>query len=89
MVVWEAGLLEKIGRVRFHPSFADWIETLNSQPGFEFAPLDLALITSSLNFIPNTDLFDTGIVATARDKEAPLITKDELIVRSKTVEVYW
>jgi PIN domain nuclease of toxin-antitoxin system len=89
MTLWEAGLLERIGRVRFHPSFSQWADALGSQPGFAFAPLDRETIVASLDIAPNTDLFDAGIVATARQKDAPLITKDEAIVRAKVVEVVW
>ena len=40
MVVWEAGLLEKIRRIQFRPSFSKWIDALAAQPGFAFAPLE-------------------------------------------------
>jgi len=89
MAVWEAGLLEKIGRVRFKPSFKHWVDALIAQPGFAFAPIDVDLITSSLEIVPHADLFDTGIVATARQKGAPLISKDELITRKASVEILW
>ena len=89
MVVWEAGLLEKIGRIRFRPTFRQWADALAHQPGFAVAPLDLDTVTASLDIAPNTDLFDTSIVATARQKSAPLITKDQMITGSKTVEVIW
>jgi PIN domain nuclease of toxin-antitoxin system len=89
MTIWEAGLLEKIGRIRFRPSFSQWADALAIQPGFAVAPLDRDTVVSSLEIAPNTDLFDAGIVATARQKDAPLITKDETITRSKCVEVIW
>ena len=43
----------------------------------------------SLDIAPNTDLFDTGIVATAKHKKLPLITKDGVITDSKVVEIAW
>jgi PIN domain nuclease of toxin-antitoxin system len=89
MAIWEAGLLHKIGRVRFKPSFEHWIDSVVAQPGYAFAPLDLDLITSALEIVPHADLFDTGIVATARQKAAPLITRDELITERASVEIYW
>lgn len=89
MAVWEAGLLDKIGRVRFKPSFEQWIDTVVAQPGYAFAPLDLNLITNSLEIVPYADVVDTGIVATAREKAAPLITKDELISKKAPVRIYW
>ena len=89
MAVWEAGLLDKIGRVRFKPSFEHWVDSVVAQPGYAFAPLDLDLIIDSLEILPHSDLFDTGIVATARQKAAPLITKDELITNKASVQTYW
>ena len=89
MAIWEAGLLQKIGRVRLKPSFEQWVDALIVQPGFAFAPIDLDLITTSLEIAPHSDLFDTGIVATARQKAAPLITKDELIKRKGSVDILW
>jgi len=89
MAIWEAGLLQKIGRVRLKPSFEHSADALDAQPGFAIAPLDLDLITKSLEIAPHADLFDTGIVATARQKGAPLITKDELITRRGSVEIFW
>lgn len=89
MAIWEAALLEKIGRIRFDRSFSYWLGGLLAQPGFAFAPLDQNLIASNLEIIPNSDLFDAGIVATARYKEAPLITRDGAITNSKAVEVFW
>ena len=89
MVVWEAGLLEKIRRIQFRPSFAKWIDALATQPGFAFAPLELDIITTALEVRPNTDLFDTGIVATARYKDLPLITRDDSIVKSGDVAILW
>jgi PIN domain nuclease of toxin-antitoxin system len=89
MAVWEAGLLEKIRRVQFRPSFAEWIDALAAQPGFAVAPLELDIVTSALDVRPNSDLFDTGIIATARFKDVPLITRDDLIVKSGAVTILW
>ena len=89
MAIWESGLLEKIGRVQLKPTFSRWVDALVAQPGFAFAPMDRETIASSLNIAPHSDLFDTGIVATARHKDAPLITKDAAITSSKVVDVFW
>src|ERR1700746_1959870 len=85
MAVWEAGLLEKIGRIQFRPSFADWIDALAAQPGFAFVPLALDIVSTALEVRPNSDLFDAGIVATARFKDVPLITRDEIVSKSGAV----
>ena len=89
MVIWEAGLLQRIRRVRLKPSFRDWAEALVTQRGFALAPMDLDTVQSSLEFEPNSDLFDVSIVATARQKELPLITKDGAITESGAVEIFW
>ena len=89
MALWEAGLLGKIGRIRFIPSFPAWVDTLLAQPGFELAPLDAAVIATATGMTFNSDPFDLAIVATAYSKELPLITKDETITRSKTVDIAW
>lgn len=88
MALWEAGLLGHIGRIQFKPSFEEWTDALISQPGFAFAPLDSEIITA-VAFQANTDIFDTAIVATAQAKDLPLITRDEVIVRSRIVDVVW
>ena len=51
--------------------------------------MDLDTVQSSLEFEPNSDLFDVSIVATARQKELPLITKDRAIAESGAVEIFW
>lgn len=89
MAIWEVGLLQRIGRVRLRPSFREWADALVAQPGFALAPMDLNIVYSSLEFEPNSDLFDVAIVATACNKELPLITKDEEIVQSAAVEIHW
>lgn len=89
MAIWEAGLLHRISRIRFDPSFRAWADAPVAQPGFSIAPTDLDLIFESLDFEPNSDLFDVSIVATAVQKDLPLITKDALIVESGAVDIYW
>ena len=89
MAIWEAGLLQRIRRVRLKPSFRDWSEALVAQRGFALAPMDLDTVHSSLEFEPGSDLFDVSIVATARQKELPLITKDGAITESGAVEIFW
>jgi hypothetical protein len=51
--------------------------------------MDINVVYSSLEFSPNSDLFDVSIVATARNKGLPLITKDEGIVQSAAIEIHW
>ena len=89
MALWEAGMLARMRRVVFKTSFKQWADTLVAQPCFALAPMDLDVVDSALSVQLNADVFDMAIVATARAKDVPLITKDTLIVESKTVEVFW
>ncbi len=59
-----------------------------AQAGFEMAPLETDAITEAMH-LDLRDPFDAAIVATARLKDLPLITKDQRIVESKTVEIAW
>ena len=89
MVIWEGALLQRLGRIRFKQSYRDWADGLIAQTGFAFAPMDIEVVYSSLGFQPNADLFDVSIVATAKTKDLPLITKDEAIAESQVVEILW
>ncbi len=89
MVLWEAGLLEKIGRVRFIPSFPAWMDALLALPGFALAELNVDVISTALSMTFNSDPFDLAIVSTARMKELPLITKDLAITKSRLVDIVW
>ena len=89
MALWEAGLLQRMRRVQFKPSFKEWAETLLAQPGFALAPLDHDVLDAALATRAVFDVFDASMVATARAKDLPLITKDTLITESKAVEVFW
>ena len=89
MAIWEVGLLQRIRRVRLKPSFREWADALLAQAGFAIATMDLDTVYSSLDSEPGSDLFDVSIVATARQKELPLITKDQAITQSGAIEIFW
>ena len=88
-VLWEITVLLKAGKVRLFEPFAQWAAALLAKRGFELAPLDLAVVTESLHLALLDDPFDAAIVATAKLKDLPLITKDKLITDSQIVEVAW
>jgi PIN domain nuclease of toxin-antitoxin system len=52
-------------------------------------PLDAEIITESRDYGFNDDIFDAAIVATAKLKDVPLITRDNAITNSGLVEIYW
>ncbi len=87
--LWETALLEGMRRIQLKPSFKEWKEALIAQPGFALAPLDDDVVDAALATQVRFDVFDAAIVATARAKRLPLITKDELITKSKAIEVLW
>ena len=57
--------------------------------GFEVVPVDLPLVLEARWLTFSRDPFDVSIVATAKLKDLPLITKDENITGSGEVEVAW
>ncbi len=88
-VLWEIVLLAKRQRIRIHEEFGPWAEMLLGQPGFEFAPLDLQVIALAGTFGFTRDPFDSAIVATAKLRDLPLITRDEEITAAGVVEIAW
>lgn len=47
------------------------------------------IISEARNYGFNDDIFDAAIVATAKVKDVPLITRDTAIIASGLVEIYW
>ena len=89
LVLWEIAMLIKIGRVRLSTRFDWWAASLAARQGFDEAGLDIAVISEALAININGDPFDEGIVATARVRGLPLITRDEAITESRLVDVVW
>ena len=89
VVFWEAAMLEKIGKIKLDCGFETWAANLLGKSGFPLAELEPAIISRSIGYNFNDDLFDKVIVATAAELDLPLITKDLAITESKLVEVYW
>jgi PIN domain nuclease of toxin-antitoxin system len=42
-----------------------------------------------IEYVFNRDIFDAAVVATAKLKGVPLITKDQAITDSGIVEIWW
>lgn len=87
--VWEISSLEKTGRIKLSLPYQDWMDGILAQPCFECVPLDAEIIAEARSYGFNDDIFDAAIVATARLKDVPLITKDVAITQSGLVEIYW
>ena len=88
-VLWEVSNLEKTGRIELRLPYEAWARELFAHPCFDCVPLDAAIIAEARNCNFNDDIFDAAIVATARVKGLPLISKDVAITQAGLVEVVW
>lgn len=89
VALWEISRLELEGVIRFDASYTDWADALLAHPCFECVPLDQWIIAEARDYRFNRDVFDAAIVATARLKDVPLITKDRAIIDSRLVDIWW
>jgi PIN domain nuclease of toxin-antitoxin system len=89
LALLEISILMRSGRIRLREPFELWVGALFALAGFDLAPLDLSVIVESNALGFTRDPFDTSIVATARVKDIPLITKDAEIADSHLVEIAW
>jgi len=90
--VWEIGMLEVKGRVRFSVDCLDWVNQAFSAPGILLVPLtpEIAIASTRLPGSFHGDPADRIIVATARNLSACLVTKDSKILeygRKKYLDV--
>ena len=89
VALWEVSRLERAGVIRLNEPYEDWADAMLALPGIECAPLEEKIIAEARNFHFNRDVFDAAIVATARLKDVPLITRDEDITNSRIVDIWW
>ncbi len=87
--LWEVSNLEKARQIKLRQPFQKWLNELLTQKGFDVVPLDAEIIAESRNYGFNDDIFDAAIVATAKLKDVPLITRDNAIINSGLVDIYW
>lgn len=80
--VWEVGMLEAKGRIRFETDCMNWIDRALGAPGISMVPLlpEISISSSRLPGNFHGDPADRIIVATARHIGATLITKDKRIL---------
>lgn len=88
-VLWEIGLLARVGRIGLRRSLAGFADDLFANPAYH--PLDLGVeqVLLADEHRPNNDPFDALIVAAARILELPLITRDREITESRLVTTLW
>ena len=87
ITAWELGLLAQAtgsggGRPRFDPDVASWFDRAMRQPILEEAPFtsSIALCASVLPGRFHNDPADRLLVATARELEIPIVTRDRRIL---------
>jgi PIN domain nuclease of toxin-antitoxin system len=88
-VMWECSLLARAGRVNLRRTVRAFFDDLFSNPAFQ--PVDITrndvFLADELRF--NRDPFDALIVASARNADLPLVTRDGDIRASGLVTVIW
>ena len=88
-VLWEVAILQSLRKIDLHERFDYWASKLLKKQGFEIINLDTSIITNAVGYNFNNDIFDKVIVASAVEFDLPLITKDNAIIDSNLIEVYW
>lgn len=89
VVLLECAALENDGEIQFIGGFEKWSQALFKNPCFIIDEMTLSIISRSVGFTFNKDRFDRIVVASAVERDLPLITKDSKIIESKLVEIYW
>ncbi|MDQ2921851.1 MAG: type II toxin-antitoxin system VapC family toxin [Acidobacteriota bacterium] len=88
VVLWEIGLLSKLGRIKLREPFDQWAAALLSKPGFQIIPLDAELVARAVS-LSLDDPFDAAVVACALSCDLQLMTKDLAISESGLVKILW
>jgi PIN domain nuclease of toxin-antitoxin system len=80
--VWEVGMLEAKGRIRFSIEVGEWVRRALTAPGVHFSPLtpEVALDSTRLPGAVHGDPADRILIATARRVGATLVTRDTKIL---------
>ncbi|MBW4552119.1 MAG: type II toxin-antitoxin system VapC family toxin [Aphanocapsa sp. GSE-SYN-MK-11-07L] len=80
--VWEVGMLEAKGRIRFAQLCIDWVREALSVPGLRLLPLtpEIAIESSHLPGQIQGDPADRILAATTRILDATLVTQDRQLL---------
>jgi PIN domain nuclease of toxin-antitoxin system len=80
--VWEVGMLESKGRIKFPIDCLDWVNNALNAPGISMVPItpEIAIESSRLPGKFHGDPADRIIVATVRKLGATLISHDRNII---------
>ena len=88
---WEVALLVAKKRLRLTLGVTDWIAKSEALPFITFIPVDNSIAIKSVNLPQplHSDPADRIIIATAISMGAPLVTKDEKILKYPHVQTIW
>ena len=81
--IWEIALLASIGRIGLGMPVHEWVELALDRPGFMLVDLEPAAAVESCNLPAgfHADPADRFLVATARLKNAIIVTRDKRILK--------
>jgi PIN domain nuclease of toxin-antitoxin system len=82
VTAWEIGMLCAASRIVVRPTPQQWFSQLLARPGIQLAPLapEIAIEASFLPGRLHGDPADRLLVATARHRDAALVTRDRRIL---------
>jgi PIN domain nuclease of toxin-antitoxin system len=89
--IWEVCKLVEKGRISLFEDLEAWVEQALDVPGLHIVALDFRVFHRSSTLPPpfHSDPADQMIVATARLRDATIITKDKLIRQYPHVKTLW
>jgi len=79
--VWEVAKKVEKGQLAFDRPVSDWIDQATAHPGLQMVELTRPILVESCRLPPTLpgDRADQLIVATARDRDAVIVSKDDRI----------
>ena len=91
ITLWEIAMLVKKSRLTLNRDVAVWLGDLGSLPNFRVVPISpaIAALSTRLPGEFHPDPADRLITATAIDRSADLVTKDERIRRYPHLATIW
>jgi PIN domain nuclease of toxin-antitoxin system len=79
--IWEAGHVARRGKFRTKPNFSAYMEQVLARPEFREAPFTLAVAIEAAGLdLPQSDLGDLFLAATASHFGLTLVTADEQLL---------
>lgn len=89
--LWQVAKKTEKGQLVLDRPLDDWLDLATTRPGLHLAEVTRPILTESCRLPPpfHGDLADQIIVATARDREAVVVTKDRQIRQYEQVRSIW